>query len=531
LLLGILIILGVGFILGELAGRLGLPKLIGMLFGGILIGPHVLNILTEPIYNISDEIRLFVLLVILFKAGLGLDKEKLMAQGSVALRLGFIPCIMETLVVAAATRWLLGWGWLYCFLLGWIICAASPAVIVPMMLKLKSEGWGAKKGIPDLVLAGGTLSDAVAVTMFGITTAWIMGNGQNTLFQMGTIPVKIIMGLAIGYAAGRFVLFVIEKVKLRGEVIPELIISLGMGILLLVGERYLPYSDYLAIMVMGFIILELDTVLARRLRGEVGKVWQVGEIFLFVLIGAVVDIGVVSSTGFIGIAIIAIGLILGRTFGIWISTWRSILNVKERLFTIIAQSPKATVQAAIGGIPLALGIRHGEYILAIAVLSIIVTAPLGAFGTKYFTPKFLKKGEVDPTKVTVKEDYRFLVAVDDSPESSKALKEAARIARQVDAELVIVNVFNKIDKKLSSERIERELEVVRDLEHEFLMYEGDCAKLIVDTALSYDVDYIYMGKTGESSDASALMGRVSKKVVEKSPVPVILVEDGSDEVL
>jgi len=529
LLLGILIILAVGFLLGELAGQLGLPKLIGMLFGGILIGPHVLDVLTDPIYEISDEIRLFVLLVILFKAGLGLDKEKLMAQGSVALRLGFVPCILETFVVAGAARWLLGWGWIYSFLLGWIICAASPAVIVPMMLKLKSKGWGSKKGIPDLVLAGGTLSDAVAVTMFGITTTWIIGNGQSTWLQLGNIPFKIIMGIVLGYAAGRLALFIIDRAKLRGEVIPELIIGLSIGILLLVGEEYLPYSDYLAIMVMGFVILELDTVLARRLRSEVDKVWQVGEIFLFVLIGAVVDIHVISSTGLIGLAIIGIGLIVGRSLGIWISTWRSILNFKERLFMIIAQSPKATVQAAIGGIPLALGIRHGEYILAIAVLSIIVTAPLGAFGTKYFTPKFLKKGEVDPTKVTVKQDYSFLVAVDDSRESSKALKEAARIARQVDAELVIVNVFNKIDKKLSSERIERELEVVRDLEHEFLMYEGDCAKFIVDTALSYDTDYIYMGKTGESSDASALMGRVSKKVVEMSPVPVILVEDGSDD--
>lgn len=524
MLLGVLIILAVGFVLGEVAGRLGLPKLIGMLFGGVLIGPHVLDILTEPIYAISDEIRLFVLLVILFKAGLGLDKEKLMAQGTVALRLGFIPCIMETLVVAAATRWLLGWGWLHCFLLGWIICAASPAVIVPMMLKLKSEGWGAKKGIPDLILAGGTLSDAVAVTMFGITMALIVGNGRHPWLQVGNIPLKIVLGLVLGYAAGRLVLFVINRMGIRGDNIPELIIGLGMGTLLLVGERYLPYSEYLAIMVMGFVILELDTVLARRLRAEVGKVWHVGEIFLFVLIGAVVDIGVISSTGFMGIAIISIGLILGRTVGIWLSTWRSILNVKERLFMIIGQSPKATVQAAIGGIPLSLGIMHGEYILAIAVLSIIITAPLGAFGTAYMAPKVLEKGEVDPTKVTIKEKYRLLVAMDGSMASSNALKEAARIARQMDGELIIVNVFNKIDKKLSSERIEREIGIIKDIDHEFLIYEGECAELILKTATSYGVDYVYMGKTSDTNNHS-LMGKVSSEVVKRSPIPVILVED------
>ena len=152
---GILIIVIAGFIAGELAGKLGLPKLIGMLLIGIIIGPYALGILPQEILNFSEEIRLFTLLIILFKAGLGLDKEKIMSQGSVAIRMGFLPAVVETAVVAIAARFLLGWSWPVSWLLGWIICAASPAVVVPMMLKLKAEGWGVKKGIPDLVLAGG----------------------------------------------------------------------------------------------------------------------------------------------------------------------------------------------------------------------------------------------------------------------------------------------------------------------------------------------------------------------------------------
>ena len=209
MLRGILLIVGVGFFAGEIAGKLKLPKLIGMLIAGIFLGPYVLDFLPQEILNISEEIRIFVLLVILFKAGLGLDKEKLLAQGSVAIRLGFLPAVIETFVVAGAVRWLLGWDWLLAFLLGWIICAASPAVIVPMMLRLKSEGWGVKKGIPDLILAGGTTSDAVAVTMFGITTAWIVGDfAHNIGFQVGSIPLKIVLGIIIGYLSGRVVMSV-----------------------------------------------------------------------------------------------------------------------------------------------------------------------------------------------------------------------------------------------------------------------------------------------------------------------------------
>jgi len=495
-----------------------------LMFSGILIGPYVMDLLPEIIMEISEEIRLFVLLIILFKAGLGLDKEKLMAKGSVAIRLGFLPAIIETLVITFATRWLLGWNWLISFILGWIICAASPAVIVPMMLKLKAQGWGVKKGIPDLILAGGTTSDAVAVTMFGITTAWILGEiSDNLWIQLGSIPFKIILGIIIGYVAGKLVLFVTENLNLTENIVQEIIIGLSAGVLLILGEHYIPYSDYLAVMVMGFVILEKNTVTARRLRKGLDSIWQIGEIFLFVLIGAAVNINIIYESGLIGLLIIVIGLILGRTSGILLSLWGSDFNTGERDFMIIGQTAKATVQAAIGGIPLALGIEHGQIILAIAVLSILFTAPLGAFGTSFFAPRLLKKGKIDPTKITVQENYNFLVAIDGSAVSLKALKEAARIARQVDGKLIVLNVFDKQKNRLSKNEIEQELLIARDIEHEIIIDEGKPAEIIKNTALNHDIDYIYIGKSNKKS----FIGNVTEKVIEKTSVPVILIDNGN----
>jgi len=522
LLQGVLLITVCGFLAGELAGVFKFPKLIGMLLAGIIIGPYVLDLLPEAIMGISEEIRMFVLLIILFKAGLGLDKEKLMAEGSVTIRLGFLPALIETIVVAVAARWFLGWSWQISFLLGWIICAASPAVIVPMMLWLKAEGWGAKKGVPDLVLAGGTMSDAVAVTMFGITVSMILGEtGGDLWFQFGYIPTKILLGALVGYLAGRATLIVIDVLNVSGKHVKKLIVSLGIALLLMIGSDYAPYSEFLAIMVQGFVILELNPVGARRLRRGVDQLWKVGEIFLFVLIGAAVNINVIYSAGAVGLAIIIIGLVLGRTVGVYLSTVGSSLNQGERFFVAIGQMAKATVQAAIGGIPLALGIEHGEYILAISVLSILFTAPIGAFGTAFFAPRLLKEGRVDPTKVSVKEDYTFLVAVEKTEVSRQALEEAARVARQVDAKLVIVNFFNGDDKTATYRRIKNELEIARDIEHEIVIDEGNAVDIILDSALEHDVDYIYMGKSGGDST----LGEISYQVVKRASIPVILVED------
>jgi len=532
---GILIILIAGYIFGKIAGRLKLPELIGMLLAGILIGPYFLGIIPEEILLISEEIRLLVLLIILFKAGLGLDREKLKQEGTVAIRLGFIPAVIETAVITLAARYLLGWDWITAGILGWIICAASPAVIVPMMLKLKASGIGTDKGIPDLILAGGTLSDAVAVTMFGIFLTLALGDAptNNIFLQLANIPLQIVLGLLLGYLVGRLVKYLIRQRDLSSSTISDLIIALSFALLLLLGEAYLPYSEFLAVMTYGFTLLELDAALARKIRAEVDKIWTVGKIFLFVLIGAAVNLTVMLESGPIGLLIIALGLVFGRTLGIHLSALGSSLNLQERNFMVVGQTAKATVQAAIGGIPLAAGLPQGEIILALSVLSIVTTAPLGAAAIKFLAPRWLESGEIDPTKITVQEEYHFLVALDGSYLSREALREAARLARQVDARLIILNIQSPRKPGLTEKDIQAELEIARDIEHEIIIKEAqDPARAIIATALSHQVDYIFMGKNGKSNKRSAadhppestaaFIGDVSSQVSSTAEIPVIL---------
>lgn len=538
---GILLVLATGLIAGEIAARLKLPRLIGMLLAGILIGPDLLDVMPAQMSELSDQIRRIALLIVLLKAGLGLDKEKILRNGSVAVRLGFLPAVIEAAVVAVATRYLFGWDWLTSWLLGWVICAASPAVIVPMMLRLKSEGWGVKKGIPDLILAGGTASDATAVTMFGIFLAWIVdgvgaGGAAEAAANLNAttdiagrlldIPLQIGLGILFGFMAGKIVVYLLSRRQIAESIVHEMIVFLLFGFVLIVADSALPYSAFLAVMVMGFVILESDAVLARRLRTETSKIWIVGEIFLFVLIGAAVNVEIIADAGSRGIAIILIGLLIGRWAGIFASTAFSSLTYSERLFMVVGDMAKATVQAAIGGIPLAMGVAGGEYILAIAVLAILITAPLGAFGTVFLAPRMLEKGEVDPTKITVYESHRFLVAFDGSPSSHAALHRAARTARQLDADLVLLNVRFPGSRELSREELESALGPARDIASEIVVAHGSPAEAIIETAETRGADYIYIGKRAASTTERLLMGDVTEEVITLAEIPVITVDPG-----
>ena len=525
MLQGVLIVLSVGFLAGELASRLRLPRLIGMLIAGIAIGPSVLDLLPQPVLDVSSEIRLFTLLVILLKAGLGLDKEKILAQGSVAIRLGFLPATIEATVVAVATRYLFGWDWISAWLVGWIICAASPAVIVPMMLRLKAEGWGVKKGIPDLILAGGTASDAVAVTMFGIFVAWAIGDvGGGIGARLANIPVQIILGILFGIAAGKIVVLLVRRLGLADNTVHEGLIAIAVGMLLVIGAPVLPYSPFLAIMVMGFVILETDSVLARRVRGGMDRVWVVGEILLFVLIGAAVDVRVIAEAGAAGLGVVAIGLVIGRWAGIFASTWRSIITIRERFFMVVGDMAKATVQAAIGGIPLALGLPHGEYILAIAVVAILVSAPLGAFGTVLLAPRMLEKGEIDPTRVTVHDHFRFLVVTSGRRPPRRLIRETARIARRIDAELLILNVHPDPDHLVDSDLLREELLAARDVAHEVILVDGNIPETVVDVAREHQVDYVYL--SGEANSAGG--HDITTAILENCDVPVVVIDETSE---
>ena len=519
---GVLIVLSVGFVAGEFATRLRLPRLIGMLVVGIVIGPSVLDVLPQPLLDISAEIRLFTLLVILLKAGLGLDKEKILAQGSVAIRLGFLPAVIEATAVAVATRYIFGWDWISSWLVGWIICAASPAVIVPMMLRLKAEGWGVKKGVPDLILAGGTASDAVAVTMFGIFVAWAAADiGGGIGERLASIPVQIILGLLFGIVAGKLVVILVKRFGLADNTVHEGLIAIAVGMVLVIGESILPYSPFLAVMVMGFVILETDSVLARRVRGGMDRAWVVGEIFLFVLIGAAVDVRVIAEAGAAGLAVVAIGLLIGRWAGIFASTWRSSITIRERLFMVVGDMAKATVQAAIGGIPLALGLPHGEHILAIAVVAILVSAPVGAFGTVLLAPRMLEKGEIDPTRVTVHDQFRILVVTSGRRPPRRLIRETARIARRVDAELLILNVHPDPEQLVDSERLREELLAARDVAHEVILVDGNITETVVEVAREHQVDYIYL-----SNQANTTGGHdITTAILENSDIPVVVIDE------
>ncbi len=525
---GILLILVAGFLAGEIAGRLRLPKLIGMLLAGIVVGPDVLDVMPAAMTGLSEEIRRLALLVVLLKAGLGLDREKILAEGSVAIRLGFMPAVIEAAVVAVASRYIMGWDWYTAWLLGWVICAASPAVIVPMMLRLKSEGWGVDKGIPDLILAGGTASDGTAVTMFGIFLAWVVdgaaGTGGGLALRLLDIPVQIGLGLVAGFLAGKGTVLLLSRLRLAESIVHDLIIALSLGLALITFDAYLPYSSFLAVMVMGFVILESDVVLARRLRAEIGKVWIVGEIFLFVLIGAAVRIDILADAGLRGLAIIGIGLLVGRWTGVFASTAFSRISWGERLFMVVGDMAKATVQAAIGGIPLAMGVAGGEYILAIAVLAILITAPLGAFGTAFLAPRMLQKGTVDPTRIIVHEKHLFLVVWDGSPGAEAALERAARTARQLDAEIVLLHVPHRDERELTREQLAAVLGPARDIAVEIVQGRGNPAELIIETAESRGVDYIYMGKWRTHRGEGVLLGDVAQHVIGIAEIPVIVVE-------
>jgi len=530
----LLLVFIAGFVASRLFVRLGLPALTGMIAAGILLGPALGDLLSPAIYGIASEIRLLALLLILLKAGLGLDKDKILANGSVAVRLAILPVLIEASVLAASARILLGWEWLYCWLLGWIVCAASPAVIVPLMLQLKSEGWGVDRGIPDLVLSEATVSDAVAITMFGITLAWLGGGASTPGFQLLEIPVQIASGLIVGYIAARILRYLLRETNLTATAMQDTVVTLALGMGVLVGSNYLPYSEYLAIMTMGFILLETEPIVARELRRQTTDLWVMAEILLFVLIGATVSLESVANIGIVGLVIVLLGLIFGKTSGVLLSTTSASFLPKERLFMATGGMAKATVQAAIAGIPLAMGLPLGEEILSIAFVAILFTAPVGSFLTAHLGPRVLERGEVDPTKVTVHEELEIVVAVDSSKAAENALKQAASVARSTGAFLHILHVTAADDLATRYRSIAvpdhflREYRaMVADIPHDIRVVKGTAAQTIVETADNIGADYIYLGKANRRGLKRVLVGDTANEVINHTEIPVILVDEGN----
>ncbi|OJF97097.1 sodium:proton antiporter [Alkalibacterium sp. 20] len=386
--LGLLLLLG--YIGGKMASKVKLPPLIGMLFVGVLIGPYMLNWLDSDLLLVSQDIRTFALIIILLRAGLGIKKEQIKEVGMIALKISSIPCLIEGFTVTGLAYYLLDFSFAEAGMLGFIIAAVSPAVVVPSMLDLKEKRLGEEKQVPTLLLAGTSIDDVFAITLF----TFFLGLGteameSSLLLDIARIPLSIIGGVVIGGMLALFAVYIFKLI--HKKYIEKLVLLLGATILFVEWGDALGIASLLGVMIIGFLLLEKIPAQSKEFSFALGGLWVFLQILLFALVGAEVNIAVALDSGFIGLGIIFIGL-LARSIGVWIATMNSELNTKERLFCMIAYTPKATVQAAIGAVPLALGFEQGATILAIAVLSIIVTAPLGALAIYASAPKLLKQG-------------------------------------------------------------------------------------------------------------------------------------------
>ncbi|GAA0063534.1 cation:proton antiporter domain-containing protein [Clostridium sp. CTA-1] len=385
------IIILLGLIANKLFEKLNLPGLLGMLILGIIIGPHGLNWLSKDILNTSSDLRKIALIVILLRAGLGLNKYELKLVGKTALKLSCIPGIIEGLFIAIASVKLLGFSFIQGGLLGFIIAAVSPAVVVPQMLNLIDKGLGKAKGIPTLILAGASIDDVFAITIFSTFLGLYTGKNINIAIQILKIPVSIILGTLIGVLSAIIIIKIFKKYPIDNT--KKILIILSISIILTLIETLLKgkleIASLLGVMSLGFVISDKIPSIGDKVSKGLNEIWVFAQILLFVLVGAEVNMVIAFKSGFLGIIIIALGLI-GRSIGVLISLKGSNLNIKEKLFCVIAYIPKATVQAAMGAVPLANGVATGDIILAIAVLSILTTAPLGAIAINLSGPRLLE---------------------------------------------------------------------------------------------------------------------------------------------
>lgn len=386
MLLSISLILIMGMSLGHICQKLKLPGLLGMLLTGIILGPYVLNLLDPNILAISADLRKIALIIILTRAGLGLDLSALRKLGRPAILMCFLPATFELLGVLLLAPTLLDLSPLESLILGSVLAAVSPAVVVPRMVKLMDEGY---KGIPDLILAGASVDDVYVIVLFSTFIGMAQGQGAN-IMSFINIPISIFLGILIGLLLGYVLAFFFKNIHIRDT--SKVLIILSISLLLVVIEDFLTtsitFSSLIAIMFIGVGLKRNRGVVAKRLSIKYGKLWVGAEVFLFVLVGATVNINYLSHVGFKALLLIILALIF-RMFGVFICLLKTKLNKKEKLFAMIAYTPKATVQAAIGGIPLSLGLACGDTVLTVAVLAIILTAPLGAFAIDLSYKKLL----------------------------------------------------------------------------------------------------------------------------------------------
>ncbi len=391
MLLSIALILVVGMAMGWICRKVKLPSLVGMLLTGIVLGPYVLNLLDDSILSISSELRKIALIIILTRAGLGLDLAGLKKIGRPAVFMCFVPATFEILGMILLAPKIIGVSVLEAAVMGAVLAAVSPAVVVPRMVKLMEEGYGTKQGIPQLILASASVDDVYVIVLFSTFLGMMQGKGVSAVSFIN-IPVSILLGIAIGLILGAALSLYFEKVHIRDTAKVLIILSISFFLVVIEDTLMTPitFSALIAIMFIGIGLKKKREAVAVRLSAKYGKLWVAAEIFLFVLVGATVNITYLKNVGVKALILIA-GALIFRMLGVLVCLLKTEFTGKERLFVMMAYTPKATVQAAIGGIPLSLGLACGEIVLTVAVLAIVLTAPLGAFAIDLSHKKLLLK--------------------------------------------------------------------------------------------------------------------------------------------
>ena len=380
-----------GIFLGKIATKLKLPALVGMIIAGMILNPYGLNLLDSSILDISADLRQLALVIILIRAGLSLDINDLKKVGRPAILLCFVPALFEIVGIVLIAPKLLGVSTLEAAVMGAVVAAVSPAVIVPRMINLMEKGYGKDKSIPLMLMAGASVDDVFVIVLFYAFTSLVSGKFVS-IASFVQIPISIALGIILGVICGIIVAYVFPKLNFRNSI--KVIILLSISFLLIALEKKLegiiPISGLLAIMSMGASIYQKNKEVSAPMSAKVSKLWAGAEILLFVLVGATVDTKYAIGAGLMAFVCIVFGLIF-RMIGVFISVQGTNLNTKERLFCMMAYCPKATVQAAIGAIPLSMGLECGQIVLTVAVLAILFTAPFGAFCIDSTYKKFLSK--------------------------------------------------------------------------------------------------------------------------------------------
>ena len=391
MLTSIAIIFLCGLLLGSIFNKLKLPGLLGMIITGIIVSPYALNLLDDSILNISADLRQLALVIILTRAGLALDVTDLKKVGRPAVLMCFLPACFEILGTILIAPVLLNISVIEAAIIGSVIAAVSPAVVVPRMIRLIEEGYGKKNSIPQLILAGASVDDVFVIVIFTAVTS-LASTGKLSVINFLQIPVSIILGIIIGVLIGIILITFFKKFHMRDSVKIMIILSISFLLIELQNrlENSIPICGLLAIMAMGIVIKKKYDVLAVRLSSKYNKLWVAAEVMLFVLVGATVDLKYAMAAG--GAAVLVVlGALLFRMTGVFSCLIKTKLTGKERLFCMAAYTPKATVQAAIGAVPLSMGLPCGQIVLTVAVLSILITAPFGAICMDKSYKKLLSK--------------------------------------------------------------------------------------------------------------------------------------------